>query len=216
MDDSAKCPDSTKRYIRFGNVEIDTARGEVFLNGIKLRLNGKPYRVLTALVDRPGQVLAREELHQRLRPGDHTIKSSDNVMATVSKLRRLLADDKGQQAWIQTVRNRGYALVADLEYSAFTMRDKPTRAGIESARLDIGKDSLRKGGGITTDVTYFLLSILFSAIVAGVFGAAIELVWQRGLSTKDPIEVALVLAILVSLAILLRCISYVRHWLVNE
>src|SRR5580692_2276960 len=105
------------RYIRFGPFQIDQQRQEVTKSGSRLRLQGKVYQVLLALVEKQGDVLTREELRLRLWPNETHVNYDANVNTTVNKLRQALGDSCDKPVYIETIPRRGYCLLVQPEIS---------------------------------------------------------------------------------------------------
>src|SRR5579862_1066269 len=111
------------RYIRFGPFQIDQQRQEVTKSGSRLRLQGKVYQVLLALVEKQGDVLTREELRLRLWPNETHVNYDANVNTTVNKLRQALGDSPDKPLYIETIPRKGYCLVIQPDVS-----NKPEQA----------------------------------------------------------------------------------------
>jgi DNA-binding winged helix-turn-helix (wHTH) protein len=111
-------PLSSGRYIRLGPFQIDQQRQETTKNGEKLRLQGKVYRVLMTLLEKPGEVVTREELRQRLWPAETYVNYDANVNTTVNKLRLALGDSSDKPIYIETIPRKGYCLLVQPEISA--------------------------------------------------------------------------------------------------
>lgn len=105
------------RFIRFGPFQIDHQRQEVCKNGSRLKLQGKVYQVLVALLEKPGEVVTREELRQRLWPADTHVNFDANVNTTVNKLRQALGDSTDKPLYIETIPRKGYCLLVASEGS---------------------------------------------------------------------------------------------------
>jgi len=105
------------RFMRFGPFQVDQQRQEVTKNGSRLKLQGKVYQVLVALLDKPGEVVTREELRQRLWPADTHVNYDANVNTTVNKLRQALGDSTEKPLYIETIPRKGYCLVVPSEAS---------------------------------------------------------------------------------------------------
>jgi DNA-binding winged helix-turn-helix (wHTH) protein len=105
------------RFMRFGPFQVDQQRQEVTKNGLRLKLQGKVYQVLVALLDKPGEVVTREELRQRLWPVDTHVNYDANVNTTVNKLRQALGDSTEKPLYIETIPRKGYCLVVSSEAS---------------------------------------------------------------------------------------------------
>jgi DNA-binding winged helix-turn-helix (wHTH) protein len=110
-------PLSGPRFTRFGPFQVDQQRQEVSKNGFRLKLQGKMYQVLVALLEKPGEVVTREELRQRLWPADTHVNYDANVNTTVNKLRQVLGDSTEKPLYIETIPRKGYCLVVPSEAS---------------------------------------------------------------------------------------------------
>jgi len=79
------------RLLRFGTFEVDFPAGELRKSGVKLKLTGQPFQVLTILLERPGEVVTREELQKRLWP-DTFVDVDHNLNTAINKIREVLGD----------------------------------------------------------------------------------------------------------------------------
>ncbi len=102
---------------RFGPYELDVAELELRKNGVRLKLQEQPFRVLTALVERPGEVITREELRNRLWGHDTFVDFDQSLNKAINRLREMLRDDASQPRYIETVPRRGYRFVAHVQAS---------------------------------------------------------------------------------------------------
>src|SRR5215470_5773453 len=103
------------RYLCFGGFQLDTQRELLFKDGSKLRLPGKVFQTLVALVDKPGEVVTREALREKLWPEGTFVNYDANVNTTVNKLRLVLGDSPDQPAYIETIPRLGYCFVGSVE-----------------------------------------------------------------------------------------------------
>src|ERR1700704_4457614 len=108
---------SSGRYVKFGPFQIDQQRQEVTRNGVRLKLQGKVYQVLLTLIEKPGEVVTREELRMRLWPADTHVNYDANVNTTVNKLRQALGDSSDKPLYIETIPRKGYCLLVQPEVS---------------------------------------------------------------------------------------------------
>ena len=108
---------SSGRYIHFGPFRIDQQRQEVTRNGTRLKLQGKVYQTLLALLEKPGEVVTREELRARLWPADTHVNYDANVNTTVNKLRVALGDSSDKPLYVETIPRKGYSLLVQPEIS---------------------------------------------------------------------------------------------------
>ena len=97
--------------IRFGNFEVDIRSGELCRNGIKLRLGGQPFDVLVALLEKSGQVVTREELHEKLWSQDTFVDFEHGLNKAINKLREALGDDADNPRFVETLPRRGYRFI---------------------------------------------------------------------------------------------------------
>src|SRR5947209_13750146 len=113
----SRIPGLSSRYIRFGPFQVDQHRQEVTKSGSRLKLQGKVYQVLLALIEKQGEVVTREELRMRLWPADTHVNYDANVNTTVNKLRQALGDSSDQPLYIETIPRKGYCLLVQPEVS---------------------------------------------------------------------------------------------------
>src|SRR5947207_8158990 len=108
---------SSGRYVSFGPFRIDQQRQEVSRNGSRLKLQGKVYQILLTLLEKPGEVVTREELRMRLWPADTHVNYDANVNTTVNKLRIALGDSSDKPLYVETIPRKGYSLLVQPEIS---------------------------------------------------------------------------------------------------
>src|ERR1035441_2250268 len=101
---SAQAPPT---LVRFGVFEADLRAGELRRNGIKVRLQDLPFRVLTLLLARPGVVIMRVEFRQALWPPDVFVDFEQGISSAVMRLRDALRDSADNPIFIETVERRG-------------------------------------------------------------------------------------------------------------
>ena len=99
----------------FGPYEADLPSGELRKNGIRIKIQDLPLRLLSVLAEKPGRVVAREELQKRLWPEDTFVDFEDGLNTVVKKLREALGDDAETPRYIETIPRRGYRFVADVK-----------------------------------------------------------------------------------------------------
>ncbi len=108
---------SSGRYISFGPFRVDQRRQELSRDGTRIKLQGKVYQALLTLLERPGEIITREDLRARLWPGDTHANYDANVNTTVNKLRGALDDSSENPVYVETVPKRGYRLLVRPELS---------------------------------------------------------------------------------------------------
>src|SRR5271167_1487403 len=106
------------RKIRFDAFDVDMRSGEVRKHGIRLKLQDQPFQVLSLLLEHPGDVVTREELRQKLWPGDTFVDFDTGLNSAVKKLRDVLGDSADEPRYIETLPRRGYRFIAAVENGA--------------------------------------------------------------------------------------------------
>jgi Tol biopolymer transport system component/DNA-binding winged helix-turn-helix (wHTH) protein len=100
--------------IRFGVFEVDPRSGEVRKSGVRIKLQDQPFKVLLALLERPGEVVNREELKARIWPNESFGDFDHAVNVAVAKLRTALADSADSPRYVETLHRRGYRFIFPL------------------------------------------------------------------------------------------------------
>jgi eukaryotic-like serine/threonine-protein kinase len=100
---------------RFGAFEVDLRAGELRKHAIRVKLQAQPFQVLSVLLEHPGDVVTREELRQKLWPGDTFVDFDTGLNSAVKKLREALCDSAEEPRYIETLPRRGYRFVAHVE-----------------------------------------------------------------------------------------------------
>src|SRR5690349_11356629 len=97
--------------VKFGPFELDRQTGELWKHGLKIRLQGKPFQVLEALIERAGQPVSREELQQKLWSGDTFVDFESGLNTAANRLRLALGDSADNPRFIETVARSGYRFI---------------------------------------------------------------------------------------------------------
>ena len=98
--------------VRFGLFELDLKAGQLSRNGTKLRLPQQPLQVLAVLLERPGEILTRDELRQRLWSSDVFVDFDHGLNKSIQKLRDALGDSATSPRYIETIPRVGYRFIA--------------------------------------------------------------------------------------------------------
>ena len=128
-------PASSSRQVRTGLFEIDLASGQLHKNGRKLPLQEQPFRVLAILLERPGEVVTRQELQARLWPADTYVGFDEGLNTAIRKLRTAFGDSAGNPRFIETLPRRGYRLIAPVTETT-TANGLPAIANVAGIRED--------------------------------------------------------------------------------
>jgi TolB-like protein/Tfp pilus assembly protein PilF len=116
---------SISKIIRFDKYEVDVSAGHLFRRGVKVKLRDQSFRILAMLLERPGEVITREQLRHRLW-SDDTFVDFDNILNTaVARLREALKDSAGHPRFIETLPKRGYRFIGSLSESVRVSEQMP-------------------------------------------------------------------------------------------
>jgi len=108
-------PSKSAGVLRFGVFEVDLRAGELRRDGLKVRLQEQPFRVLALLLEKPGEVITREEVREKLWSADTYVDFDKSLNTTVNKLREALGDSAENPRFVQTLHRRGYRFIAPVE-----------------------------------------------------------------------------------------------------
>jgi TolB-like protein/DNA-binding winged helix-turn-helix (wHTH) protein/Tfp pilus assembly protein PilF len=140
---------SPPRIVRFGKFEVNLQSGELRRQGQKIRLQEQPFQVLAALLERPGELLTREELRTRLWPADTFVDFDHSLNAAIKRLRDALGESAEAPVFIETMSRRGYRFVGGIA---------PEARQAETTRAPIKRWGLRVAAAAMLLVTVLLLT----------------------------------------------------------
>jgi TolB-like protein/DNA-binding winged helix-turn-helix (wHTH) protein/Flp pilus assembly protein TadD len=159
------------RRLRFGVFEADPRLGELTKHGKRLPLQEQPFQLLAMLLERPGELVTREELRAKIWP--QTIVDFDHGLnKAISKIRDALGDSADNPRFIETVARRGYRFLADV---AVVQDVPPQTAAVDSAvrtdaaalaRPEVGTSSRRPPGALVWRLIGFGLALVLAAAVS--------------------------------------------------
>jgi len=104
------------RVIRFGVFQADLRTAELFKNGRKIKLQEQPFQVLGMLLEKPDEIVTREELQQKLWSGDTFVDFDHAINIAVNKIRDALGDSADTPRYIETLARRGYRFIYPVEW----------------------------------------------------------------------------------------------------
>ena len=107
-----------ERQIRFGPFQLDTQCGQLRKDGTGLKLQGQPVQILEILLERPGELVTREELRQRLWSTDTFVDFDHSLNTVIKRLRQALGDDADTPKYIETIPKRGYRFVGEIVHDS--------------------------------------------------------------------------------------------------
>jgi Tol biopolymer transport system component/DNA-binding winged helix-turn-helix (wHTH) protein len=112
MGNSNGSENEEPRTLRFGLFDLDLHAGELRRKGVRVKLQEQPFQILAHLLEKPGDVVTREELRQRLWPADTFVDFDHSLNAAIRRLRDALGDSAENPAFVETVARRGYRFLA--------------------------------------------------------------------------------------------------------
>src|SRR5882724_13628852 len=131
-------PRST-RQVYFGEFQLDLDTAELKNNGIKSSLVGQPLQILTVLLERPGELVTREDLKKKLWPEDTFVDFDQSLNKAVNRLREALKDSAEHPRFVETLPRRGYRFIGSLAtpYSTPVERenDSPTSVALPEPKV---------------------------------------------------------------------------------
>lgn len=170
------------RYVRFGDFVLDAQRQDLIKSGERARIPGKVFQVLIALLQRPGEIVTREDLRARLWASDTHVNFDANVNTTVNKLRQMLGDSNERSTYVQTIPRKGYSFISEV---AFVEQPDPALAGnsggtaeAESLGVNDSHEMVSGGSGlfgVKHSQVWFTAGVIALTIAAMMLGAAITL-----------------------------------------
>ena len=149
MVDSGTMDPARHACVQFGIYEVDLDEGELRKAGVRIKVQQQPFKVLQALLEHPGELVTREQLHDRIWPGASYGDFDQAVNVAVAKLRTALGDSADNPRFIETVPRRGYRFIAPVysEDSALKVLSSAAGNGDELRRLVLSAERPRSSLG---------------------------------------------------------------------
>ena len=168
----------SKRFVRFGAFHLDLKKEELYKDGARVKLQGKVYQALVALLQKAGEVVKREDLRMQLWPLHTHVNYDANVNTTVNKLRQVLGDSADQSAFVDTIPRQGYSFIAKVEFldrPVVPQAPQPSKLSAVAAFQDRAV-SLFRTAFLSKWLTAGALALLIASML---FGAALVLYAHR-------------------------------------
>jgi TolB-like protein/DNA-binding winged helix-turn-helix (wHTH) protein/Flp pilus assembly protein TadD len=146
----------SRRAVRFGVFEADFRVGELRKNALKLKLQEQPFQVLALLLERPGDLVTREELRKKLWPHDTFVDFDHGINLAIYKLREALNDSAEKPRFIETLDRRGYRFIFPVESIEFEETPRPVPrppTSIEVSPIPPVSDAPPQHGGAALQAT---------------------------------------------------------------
>ena len=157
---------AARRVFCFGVFEADAAQGELRKRGIRIKLHSQPFQVLLMLLERPGELVTREEMRQRLWGNDTFVDFDHGLNSAVNKIREALGDSAAQPLYVETVSGKGYRFIAPVSQPAASRAELsadavPGPSGSARATVLSKPEELPAAPRKLTRVLLLLLQILY-------------------------------------------------------
>lgn len=158
---------------RFGPFEADLSRWELRKHGTRLKVQEQPLRVLEALLEKPGELVSREQLRERLWPSDTFVDFEKSLNGAVAKLRQALSDSAEGPVYVETAARKGYRFIAPVSLVPDAPGELPQTRQTPASGAGASRRWIWIGAAAGTTVIvclailYQLRSTLESAGVAG-------------------------------------------------
>lgn len=133
-------PPSKKPLVRFGSFVVNLGSGELWNNGVRVRLQTLPFQILEAFLERPNELITREELQRRMWPSDTFVDFDQGLNKAINKLRDALGDTADTPRFIETAPKRGYRFIAPVVVEAPPV---PPAPGPQSSPLQASAPDLK-------------------------------------------------------------------------
>ncbi len=137
-------PLSAPQRYRFGIYEADAGSGELTRDGVKVKLQEQPFQVLLLMLERPGEIVTREELQQRLWPADTFVDFDHSLNTAINKLREALRDSASNPRFIETKAKRGYRFIAPVQVAGTAVPTAESTSTVPPAAAQTGMSELHE------------------------------------------------------------------------
>lgn len=180
---------SSGRRVRAGLFEIDLSCGEVHKNGRRLPVQDQPFRVLALLLQHPGEVVTREQLHATLWPADTYVGFDEGLNTAIRKLRLTFGDSADNPRFIETLARRGYRFIAPVsEFADATAEIEQTSTEIPENHpvADVPSDEPQVSA--LRIASWKLLVSLAASLLLIIVAVVVYLIRQRSSTTAAPVK----------------------------
>jgi TolB-like protein/DNA-binding winged helix-turn-helix (wHTH) protein/thioredoxin-like negative regulator of GroEL len=155
------------KIIRFATFEVDLQTRELRKSGLKLKLHGQPFEVLAMLLEKPGELVGREQLRERLWPTDTFVDFDHGVNTAINRLREALGDSADNPRFIETLPRRGYRFIAPVESSAGVAQvTPPEREAIAETQAAVATET-RGAPRIWKKFAWILAAVVLLGLLVG-------------------------------------------------
>jgi DNA-binding winged helix-turn-helix (wHTH) protein len=135
-------PAPAVKALQFGLFELDLQAGELRKSGVKIKLQEQPFQILIALLQKPGEVVTREELRKKLWNAETFVDFEHSLGTAINKIREALGDSAENPRFVETLPRRGYRFIAQVNERPRDARSPATTG--ESDHLQAAKQASSK------------------------------------------------------------------------
>ncbi len=176
---------------RFGVFEADSTTGELRRQGLRIKLHSQPLQILFMLLERPGELLTREEICRELWPDGTVVDYEHGVNSAVNRIREALGDKANNSRFVETLARRGYRFVAQVERTALPengsttgptaeISEEPAAPRAESAAGWFGRvlatpEDLPKSSHTLVQTLFLLLQLMYLGFYVGALANLTEI-----------------------------------------
>jgi TolB-like protein/DNA-binding winged helix-turn-helix (wHTH) protein/Tfp pilus assembly protein PilF len=160
------------RIFRFGAFELRPRTKELYRSGVRLKLRPQPFQVLEILLQNPGEVISRDDLHKRLWPSDTFVDFEHGLNSSVKDLRAVLGDSAQEPRYIETLYKVGYRFVAPVEVEREVAHEPNPSPQPTTPVITVSEESRKEASGVHAEST-----VLASAATGHAFFRRHATVW---------------------------------------
>jgi Tol biopolymer transport system component/DNA-binding winged helix-turn-helix (wHTH) protein len=172
---------STER-IRFGGFELDPRAGELLRGKVRIRLQEQPLQILLMLLEKPGELVTRDEIRNRLWPNDTVVEFDHSIGTAIKKLRQALDDEAGSPRYVETLPRRGFRLKVPVVKSAAVVEEAKAPPPPVQPRAAVGSPAPAVAPPQPRRRWWPVVPFLFAAVVLSAIWLAPRLLRHFGFS----------------------------------
>jgi DNA-binding winged helix-turn-helix (wHTH) protein/Tol biopolymer transport system component len=172
------------RFAKFGLFEADLAKGVLTKNGFRVKLQDQPFEVLVVLLERPGELITREEIRRRLWSADTFVAFNDGLNTAIKKLRNALSDEAENPRFIETVPRKGYRFIAPVSDVS------PPRVSVAITThlanpIEVAPQAIRATDVVNKETSRFagrhpvIAAVLVAALICAVVVGSVAPKWSK-------------------------------------
>jgi len=171
-------PGGSAHVFRFARQEVELRAGELRRSGQSIKLQEQPLQILTMLLERPGEIVTREVIQQKLWPSDTFVEFDHSINAAIQRLRQALGDSAENPCFVETVARRGYRFIAPVEAVA-AVNDRRSEDAAHRAPL-------QRRLALAAAIPIAIAALLFTLNVAGLRDRVLQAV---GAVREPPLQI---------------------------